>query len=117
VRVEAQVALLPEYNNLQAQEQIRKQLEIALYRFLNPITGGNQGTGWIFGRSLYISDIIALLQQRSEISFLGQVLLYEINKNGNIWQRRPELPQFINPGAYGLICSWSEFGHLIRYIN
>ena len=117
VRVEAQVALLPEYNNPEAQEQIRKQLEITLYRFLNPITGGNHGRGWPFGRSLYLSDLIALLQQKPEISFLGQVLLYEITKNGNEWQRRPELPQSINPGPQGLICSWVEFGHLIRFMN
>lgn len=34
----------------------------ALQRFLHPLTGGPEGTGWAFGRDVYISDVAALLE-------------------------------------------------------
>jgi predicted phage baseplate assembly protein len=117
VSVEVQVGVSSQYNTLEGKEELQKQLQEQLYRFLNPITGGKNGEGWSYGTSLYISDIIALLQQRPEITYLGQVLLYRIINNGSIWQRQPELRQLINPGNYGLICSWSEFPHLIRFVD
>jgi len=44
---------------------VSKAIEERLYRYLNPISGGNphgEGAGWPFGRSLYMADLISLLQ-------------------------------------------------------
>uniref|UniRef100_A0ACD5GWT1 Uncharacterized protein n=1 Tax=Desertifilum tharense IPPAS B-1220 TaxID=1781255 RepID=A0ACD5GWT1_9CYAN len=46
VSVQTEVALEPAYNNPQAQEEILFNLRVALYRFLNPLTGGSDGKGW-----------------------------------------------------------------------
>lgn len=35
----------------------------ALARFLHPLTGGPGGAGWPFGRSVYLSDVAALLEK------------------------------------------------------
>ncbi|MGF1575374.1 MAG: putative baseplate assembly protein [Cyanophyceae cyanobacterium] len=106
VSVETQVALEPAFQNPEAQDAFRLQIESALYRFLNPITGWHDGRGWPFGRAVYISDIVALLQQVSGVRYLGPVLMYELRPQEQTWQRRPDPVQMVDPGPTGLLVSW-----------
>lgn len=121
VAVQTEVALESEYNNPAAQQEILWKLRIALYRFLNPITGGLDGRGWPFGRPLYPSDIVNLFQQFSAVRYLGVVQLFELRYNGQTWLR--SLPQnpVIDPGPLGLICSWQNnrlrSGHVVNLIQ
>ncbi|MHC5720248.1 MAG: putative baseplate assembly protein, partial [Nostoc sp.] len=46
VSVQAEVALEPAYNNPLARQEILMNLRVALYRYLNPLTGGIDGKGW-----------------------------------------------------------------------
>ncbi len=108
VSVQAEVTLEPTYNNPSAQAEIIHKLKVALYRYLNPLTGGSDRTGWPFGRPLYQSDIIALLQQVAGIQYLGTILLFPIQKNGESWQRQTTPVNYIDPGSFGLICSWAD---------
>ncbi|MDJ0846323.1 MAG: putative baseplate assembly protein, partial [Crocosphaera sp.] len=108
VSVQTEIALEPEYNTPTAKKTILNRAEIALYRFLNPITGGTEGTGWPFGRPVYASDIVKLLQTISGVRYIGTVQLFELRRRGDEWQRSlPNTPE-INPGANGLICSWQN---------
>lgn len=121
VTVQTEVALEPEYNHPNAQLEILRKLRIALYRFLNPITGGLDGKGWTFGRPLYPSDIVNLFQQFSVVRYLGVVQLFELRYNGQTWVR--SLPQnpVIDPGPLGLICSWQNHrlrsGHVVNLVQ
>ena len=121
VAVETQIGLEPAYNNPQAREMLRSQLEIALYRFLNPLTGGLEGKGWLFGRALYISDIIALFQKTAGVRYIGPVLLYQIRQQNENWVRSDEPRQIIDPGDLGTICSWNDrrlgSSHRINFID
>ncbi|XPM55779.1 MAG: baseplate J/gp47 family protein [Leptolyngbya sp. IPPAS B-1204] len=45
------------------EDETRQRAEQALQAFFDPLTGGSQKTGWPFGRSVYISEIYALLDQ------------------------------------------------------
>ena len=108
VSVQTEVALEPAYNNPFASEEIRRNLRRSLYKYLNPLTGGMDGKGWPFGRPLYTSDIVALLQQTPGVRHLGPVLLFPIRKQGENWRRQPSPEQLIDPGSEGLICSWSD---------
>jgi predicted phage baseplate assembly protein len=125
VSVQTQVGLEPTYSNPQAQEMLRHQLEIILYRFLNPITGGLDGKGWPFGRPVYTSDIVALFQTVPGVRYLGPVLLFELRSSrqqGELqWQRNPEPLQMVDPGPRGLICSWKNrplrSSHVINLIT
>ena len=118
--VQTEVALEPEYNNPQAQQEILNQLQIALYRFLNPLTGGPEGTGWPFGRQVYSSDIVNLFQIIPGVRYLGTVQLFEIRHDGRNWVRRLPKEPVIDPGPLGLICSWYDHqlrsGHVINLI-
>jgi predicted phage baseplate assembly protein len=41
---------------------IEKAALLALASFLHPLTGGPDGTGWPFGRGVFISDVAAILE-------------------------------------------------------
>ncbi len=121
VAVTASIGLEPMYQNDQAEDMIRQQLKIALYKFLNPLTGGIDREGWKFGRPIYISDIIALFQKVTGVRYIGEVILHSFYKQNEVWVRHPEEPrQVIDPGTYGLICSWFEYpnpGHTIHFLT
>lgn len=48
----------------------------ALYRYLHPLTGGADGTGWPFGRSVLVSEVYTVLQRVSTAGFVEEVLLF-----------------------------------------
>ena len=121
VAVQAELGLEPAYNNPTARREILNQLQVTLYRYLNPLTGGLEGTGWPFGRPVYPSDIVALLQKTPGVRYLGAVLLFSLRRQGDTWQRQTTPEPFIDPGPFGLICSWADdqlrASHDIRQIN
>lgn len=121
VSVQTEVALEPAYNNPQAQEEILFNLRVALYRFLNPLTGGSDAKGWPFGRPLYPSDIVTLFQQTPGVRYLGVVQLFEIRKQNATWVRTLPLDPVIEPGPQGLLCSWADnrlrSGHVISILS
>lgn len=108
VAVQTEVGLESAYDNSPAQQEILCNLRIALYRYLNPLIGGPEGKGWPFGRPVYPSDIVALLQQTPGVRYLGAVLLFPILKQGQTWSRQPAPEPFIDPGPLGLVCSWAD---------
>lgn len=121
VAVQTEVALEPEYKNPRAQEDILLKLRVALYRFLNPLTGGMDGTGWPFGRPVYPSDIVTLFQQIAGVRYLGVVQLFELRKQQQTWVRTLPQNPVIDPGPLGLACSWQNnllrSGHVVNIIQ
>ena len=106
VCVQTEIALEATYKNPQVQQEIAQQLKVTLYRFLNPITGGVNGQGWEFGRPVYPSDIVKLLQNFQGVRFLGTVQLFELRYENGGWVRKLAPQPMIDPGQFGLICSW-----------
>lgn len=121
VSVQTEIALEPIYDNPFAREEILRDIKISLYKFLNPLIGGTDGKGWLFGRPVYESDIVALLQQTRGVRYLGPVLLFPIRKQGDNWRRQPSPERVIDPGVEGLVCSWDNSnlrsGHVVNIIN
>lgn len=121
VSVQAEVTLEPAYKNPSAQAEIIQKLKVALYRYLNPLTGGPEMTGWPFGRPLYPSDIMVLLQQIAGIQYLGAILLFPIQKNRESWERQTTPVNYIDPGFLGLFCSWADpqarTGHTVNVLT
>lgn len=73
-----------------------------LYKFLNPLTGGPQGTGWPFGRQLYLSDVYQCLQGLPNVQFIRGVELFAAEPGGGP-QGDPE--ESIEMVAHGVIAS------------
>nr|CBH39160.1 conserved hypothetical protein [uncultured archaeon] len=58
VSVNAEVKMKGGYES----DKVRQRLEKALKTFLHPLTGGPEGEGWPFGRSVYKSEINELIE-------------------------------------------------------
>lgn len=57
-------------------ETVRNAIIERLNRFLNPLTGGQDGKGWPFGTDLYISEVYTVLQGTEGIGYIEQVSLF-----------------------------------------
>ena len=53
------------------EKEIRKQLKA----YLHPLTGGNEGRGWEFGRGVHISDVYALLEGIKDVDHVDNLEL------------------------------------------
>lgn len=88
-------------------ESVRRQILIALYKFLNPIVGGVDGQGWSLGRPVYTSDIISLCQKIPGIRHLGTIELFEVRKQEDGWNLLAATDSMIAPSPIGYACSWA----------
>lgn len=121
VTVKTEVAIDSAYGSPEAQQAILHELQVALYRFLNPLVGGRNGNGWPFGTAVYPSDIITLLQGTTGVRYLGAVMLYEVRRQSTGWVRQLAPDNVVKPGPLGLVCSWADAqlrsGHTISLIS
>ncbi len=51
----------------------------ALYRYLNPLRGGPDGTGWAFGGSVRFGEVFAVLQRVPGVARVEEVRLFPAN--------------------------------------
>jgi predicted phage baseplate assembly protein len=51
----------------------------ALYRFLHPLAGGPEGTGWPFGRTVVAGELLALLARIPGVAQVEEVRLYRFD--------------------------------------
>jgi predicted phage baseplate assembly protein len=74
VEVDAQVIAQTTANT----DQVAKAVQQSLLAFFNPITGGDEGTGWDFGGTIYFSDIYRTILDTPGVARLatGAVTLY-----------------------------------------
>ncbi|MGH3797783.1 MAG: putative baseplate assembly protein [Pseudonocardiaceae bacterium] len=57
-------------------DKLRSRATEALYRYLNPITGGPEGTGWPFGRPVQAGEVFAVLQRLDGVDLVEDVRLF-----------------------------------------
>ncbi|MGF1497057.1 MAG: putative baseplate assembly protein [Elainellaceae cyanobacterium] len=131
IQVMADVLLVPQYRNQRNQrdeEFWATRLKAILYRFLNPLTGGFDGTGWPLGQPVRKTDVIAFLQDVPAVSYVGDVQLFAIHRHrqgdGTIWFREPAPEDTIELGDFGIACSWATFdnphlttAHVIEFLH
>ncbi len=82
-------------------ERVRRDVERQLYRFLNPIVGGQEGNGWPFGRDLYPSDVYTCLQSVRGFEFIETLHLFQVRSSGE----RTEISGRLDVPVHGLIAS------------
>jgi predicted phage baseplate assembly protein len=73
-----------------------------LYRFLNPLTGGQDGKGWPFGRDLFVSDVYQCLQGLPDVQFIRGVEMYAARNGG---QAAGEPIDALEVIAHGVVAS------------
>jgi hypothetical protein len=105
VSVQAKLRVGPRLDTAQILE-VQRAAERELYRYLNPYTGGPDGTGWPFGRDLHISEIYGLLQRLPAIEFVDEVQI-TIREPGRSGGAQPVIGRLDVP-PQGLVCSYQH---------
>ncbi|MBK3571108.1 MULTISPECIES: putative baseplate assembly protein [unclassified Streptomyces] len=57
-------------------DRVRRQTHDALYRHLDPLTGGSDGKGWPFGRPVQSGEVFAVLQRVPGVELVDEVVLH-----------------------------------------
>lgn len=81
--------------------RVQEGVEAALYRFVNPLTGGAEARGWPFGRPLHLSEIYSVIQQVEGVEFVEAAQLYAVGPDG----RTQEPVNRIELAEHGLVVS------------
>ncbi|MFI9273048.1 putative baseplate assembly protein [Kitasatospora sp. NPDC052896] len=57
-------------------DRVREAALAALYRHLNPLRGGADGSGWPFGRAVQYGEVFAVLQQAAGVAAVEELRLF-----------------------------------------
>ncbi|MFG3077902.1 putative baseplate assembly protein [Streptomyces sp. NPDC048225] len=69
------VATIHAFRDVDA-DRVRRQAHDALYRHLDPLTGGADGRGWPFGRPVQTGEVFAVLQRVPGVELVDEVVLH-----------------------------------------
>jgi predicted phage baseplate assembly protein len=98
IAVEANVRVKPSHNV----ESITLNIKKRLYQFINPVVGGPLGRGWPFGRSLYSSDLLSLIQGTPDVEYIEEVKFFKVDWLSG---QRQEIDGKLKVPVNGLVCS------------
>ncbi|MFE9850757.1 putative baseplate assembly protein [Streptomyces sp. NPDC005576] len=90
---------------------VRRRVHDALYRHLDPLTGGADGKGWPFGRPVQAGEAFAVLQRIPGVELVDEVVLYPADP---LTGKRGEATNRIDLSAPSLVFS---FDHRVRVIG
>jgi predicted phage baseplate assembly protein len=82
--------------------QIQAAVEERLYRFIHPVYGGQDGAGWPFGRSLFLSDVFAQVQSLPGVEYVEDLRIVPVNA---LTGERGEAAQSVHVPSVGVLCS------------
>ncbi|CBG69871.1 conserved hypothetical protein [Streptomyces scabiei 87.22] len=92
-------------------DRVRRQAHDALYRHLDPLTGGADGRGWPFGRPVQSGEVFAVLQRVPGVELVDDVQLHPADP---LTGKRGEATDRIDLSAPSLVFS---FDHRVRVIG
>ncbi|MFS8200418.1 putative baseplate assembly protein [Streptomyces sp. CWNU-52B] len=92
-------------------DRVRRQAHDALYRHLDPLTGGADGRGWPFGRPVQSGEIFAVLQRVPGVELVDEVQLHPADPLSG---KRGEATDRIDLDPPSLVFS---FDHRVRVIG
>jgi predicted phage baseplate assembly protein len=86
-------------------DRVRDAALAALFRYLNPLHGGPDGTGWPFGRPVQYGEIFGLLQRATGNALVEEIRLFAADP---ITGRRGTPADRIDVGAGALVFSYQH---------
>ncbi|MFF3375459.1 putative baseplate assembly protein [Streptomyces sp. NPDC002680] len=92
-------------------DRVRRQAHDALYRHLDPLTGGTDGKGWPFGRPVQSGEVFAVLQRVPGVELVDEVQLHPADP---LTGKRGEATNRIDLAPPSLVFS---FDHRVRVIG
>ena len=91
-------------------DDVRRAARYALYRYLSPLAGGPEGTGWPFGRPVHAYELSAVLAQVPGVGTVDEVLIFPADL---ATRRRGDPTPRLDIGDNALILSYQ---HQVRVI-
>jgi hypothetical protein len=70
-------------------EAVVAAVEEKLYRYVNPVIGGPEGTGLPIGRELRLPEIYAVIHSVEGVQFAANVELCQVNSDGTRSEPEP----------------------------
>ena len=101
VSVEAKVRVKARFDS----QQVRRDVERRLYRFINPLFGGPDGSGWPFGRDLFVPEVHSCIQSVEGVDYAEEVRIFPVDP---LTGEKGEATQRIKVSATGLVCSYQH---------
>ncbi|CAM5324202.1 Putative baseplate assembly protein OS=Streptomyces tendae OX=1932 GN=GUR47_26280 PE=4 SV=1 [Streptomyces tendae] len=92
-------------------DRVRRQTHDALYRHLDPLTGGADGKGWPFGRPVQTGELFAVLQRVPGVELVDEVVLHPADP---LTGKRGDPTNRIDLDAPSLVFSYD---HRVRVIG
>ncbi|WP_329277764.1 putative baseplate assembly protein [Streptomyces sp. NBC_01451] len=92
-------------------DRVRRKAHDALYRHLDPLTGGTDGKGWPFGRPVQSGEVFAVLQRVPGVELVDEVQLHPADP---LTGKRGEATNRIDLAPPSLVFS---FDHRVRVIG
>ena len=68
----------------QVGDRLKRDIELAIRRFLHPLAGGRQGHGWEFGRNVYKVDVYHVIEEVSGVEFVDRVDIYDEDRKVHV---------------------------------
>lgn len=85
-----------------SRERVAADALAALYRFVHPTLGGPDGKGWPFGRTLFVAEVLSLLQHVEGVDAVEDASLQPVSLEHGA-QGQPATR--VSPPDGGLLCS------------
>jgi predicted phage baseplate assembly protein len=60
-------------------ERVQTQIVERLSKYVDPLVGGPDGMGWPFGRDLYLSEVLTIMQSVAGVEFVQDATLYQVD--------------------------------------
>jgi len=82
-----------------ANERIRRDIENRLRRYLHPLGGGRDASGWPFGRSVIKTELVQVVEQIPGIPGVDDIVMFDLERGVQVEQLRIEddqLPFLLN---------------------
>ncbi len=85
-------------------------VEERLYSYINPVTGGPDGTGWPFGGSLTLSEVYAAIQAANDFGYVEDIKIYPVDPETE--ERRDAVTQ-MTVARDTIICSHKHRAEIV----
>ncbi|GMK40243.1 putative baseplate assembly protein [Paenibacillus sp. CCS19] len=82
--VKVQANVLVTINSGHDGETVAAAVSSELARYLHPLNGGSHGTGWPFGRTVYLSELYALIDKVNGVDSVQRLQLFNTEGGGRI---------------------------------
>jgi predicted phage baseplate assembly protein len=86
-------------------DKVQEAIEKRLFQFINPLIGGQDGTGWPFGRDLFVADIMSVLLKVPGVDFVRSVKLFPVAYDSGEFVRGTEV-QEVPVLTHGVVVSY-----------